>query len=128
MGISGDRTENVLWRAQNLLIKTLKHVIIHCGTNNLNRDSPGDIADAIISIALTIKNKHPLVNVTIAGLLLRDPNLTSTLRYNISKTNYHLEISCNKYNFAFINKESEWLVDKGKLDNNLFYVDHLHFS
>ena len=40
-GISGDRAENVVWRAFNLPeVSYLKNVIIFCGTNNICIDSP----------------------------------------------------------------------------------------
>ena len=45
LGISGDRVENVLWRAREIpFIPSLKNVVILCGTNNINKDSPYDIA------------------------------------------------------------------------------------
>ena len=48
-GISGDRSENVLWRAHNLPeISYLKNVIMLCGTNNICIDSPYDIAQCLI--------------------------------------------------------------------------------
>ena len=37
----GYRTQHVLWRIQNGEAPScLKAVVIHCGTNNLDRDSP----------------------------------------------------------------------------------------
>ena len=40
-GISGDRTQHVLWRAEGLSVPpSLKYVVIHCGTNNLNHNEP----------------------------------------------------------------------------------------
>ena len=51
LGIGGDRAENVLWGARNLLIPPqLKNVIVLCGTNNLFTDSPMDITDCIVNI------------------------------------------------------------------------------
>ena len=52
-GISGDRSENVLWRALNLPgMSYLKNVIILCGTNNICIDSPHDIAQCLIDIGV----------------------------------------------------------------------------
>ena len=41
LGISGDRVENVLWRARDIpFLLSLKNLVIFCGTNNINKDSP----------------------------------------------------------------------------------------
>ena len=51
LGISGDRVDNVLWRARDIpFLPSLKNVVILCGTNNINKDSPDDIAQGLIAI------------------------------------------------------------------------------
>ena len=38
LGISGDRVENVLWRARDIpFLLSLKNVVILCGTNNITK-------------------------------------------------------------------------------------------
>ena len=55
-GIGGDRTQHVLWRAENATRpNSLKYVVIHCGTNNIDLDQPRDIANAVISIGLKLQ-------------------------------------------------------------------------
>ena len=40
LGISGDRVENVLWRARDIpFLPSLKNVVILYSTNNINKDS-----------------------------------------------------------------------------------------
>ena len=51
LGIRGDTTQHVLWRIQNGEIPVnVESVVIHCGTNNLDKDSPAEIKNGIISI------------------------------------------------------------------------------
>ena len=46
LSISGDRVENVLWRARDIsLQQTTLFVIIHCDTNNLDQSKPEDIPE-----------------------------------------------------------------------------------
>ena len=46
VGIGGDPTEHVIWRADNLLFPApIKSVIIHCGTNNIKFNNPTDIVN-----------------------------------------------------------------------------------
>ena len=57
LGISGDPVENVLWRARDIsFLPSLKNVIILCGTNNINKDSPYEIAKGLIAIGSAFKN------------------------------------------------------------------------
>ena len=68
IGIRGDKMQNVLWQVQNLLISSsLKNVVILCGTNNLQQDSPEDIG--IIEIGHCFKKRHHHINIFICSLL-----------------------------------------------------------
>ena len=66
LGVGGDRVENVFWRAKRLFLpKSMKYAVIQCGSNNLDDNSPLDIANGTISIALTVKQKFPGVVIVI---------------------------------------------------------------
>ena len=54
-GIRGDKVQNVLRQVQNLLVSSLKNVVILCGTNNLQQDSPEAIVNGIIEIGHCFK-------------------------------------------------------------------------
>ena len=59
-GISGDKTQHVLWRVMNMnLPDSLKNVIVHCGTNNVGKDGPVDIVNALLLIATHIQKRKP---------------------------------------------------------------------
>ena len=76
LGIGGDRVEHVLWRVENLdLSSSIQDIVLQCGTNSLENDSPMEIANSITCIALTIMKKIPKVNVVVTGLLPRDCRL-----------------------------------------------------
>lgn len=70
MGISNDRVEIVLRRAQDILLpQATWFVIINCGTNNVDQNQPKDIAVAIIKIVEAFTKKYPKVNIIITGVL-----------------------------------------------------------
>ena len=49
-GIRGDRTQHILWRIQNVeILVNAESVVIHCETNNLDKDSPAEIKKDITS-------------------------------------------------------------------------------
>ena len=89
--IGGDRTQHVLWLAENAtLSNSLKYVVIHCGTNNIDRDQPRDIANGVISIRLKLQEKCRGLKVIVTGLLPRDSEW-SQRRKKINLINYYLE-------------------------------------
>ena len=48
LGIGGDGTQHVLWRLRNTRISPyVKFVVVHCGTNNLDFNTPLDISNAL---------------------------------------------------------------------------------
>ena len=59
-GISGDKTQHVLWRMKNGEIPlNVQTIVIHVGTNNIDCDQPTDIADGIGSIAMLLQETKP---------------------------------------------------------------------
>ena len=55
LGIGGDRIENVLWRINDIVLpKSVRSVIIHCGTNNIDTSSSDEISVGVVTIARSI--------------------------------------------------------------------------
>ena len=56
--IPGDRIQHVLWRADDLSAPpSVKYVVVHCGTNNLDHDEPKIIVEGIIKIGKVFQEK-----------------------------------------------------------------------
>ena len=116
LGILGDRVENVLLRARNLLIPpSLKNVVVLCGTNNFFTDSPMDIADCIVNIGSCLREKSSSINVFICGLIPRDESLFVN-RVLIKDVNRILKYLCLKPDFSFIDQSNGWTLPNGDLD------------
>lgn len=46
--IGGEHTQHILCWVERLPVPShLKYVIIHCGTNNISKDGPSEIANSI---------------------------------------------------------------------------------
>ena len=72
-GIEGDCIKNVLWQAINLpLPSSVENVVILCRTNNIQNDTPRDIANCIISIGSIFQKKSSGINVILCALILCD--------------------------------------------------------
>ena len=129
LGIGGDRTQHVLWRAENLHISsTTKFVVLHCGTNNIDRDTASCIANGILSIAVTFQEKVPGLKVLVTGLLPRDLEQNSFRREKIVKVNKMVKRMCRtKFdNIFFMKQDEDWVMEDGQLDESLYFNDHLH--
>ena len=70
-GILGDKTQHVLWGAKNLFISpSVKFIVVHFGTNNLDYNNPIDIAKGILNIGKSLLEKAPKSNTVLTGILL----------------------------------------------------------
>ena len=97
-GIFGDKTQHVLRRAQNLVIpSSVKFIIVHCGTNNLDYDDPNCNAKGILNIGKSLLNKAPTSNILLTGLLPRD-KCNSNRRKRLKKVNSYLLSLCKNEN------------------------------
>ena len=63
----------VFWRAINLpRMPYLEHVSIVCGTNNINKDSPFDIAECPTEIGKYFTERSRNIKIDISGILPLD--------------------------------------------------------
>ena len=91
-----DNVENFLWRAEILEIPpNIRQVIIHCGTNNIETNTPNDIANGLLCSTLTIEKRNSVRNIYIAGFLPHDLRETY-IRNKINRVN---ELIINVYQF-----------------------------
>ena len=128
-GIGGDRTQHVLWRVENGEIPMNLHiVVIHCGTNNVDRHTPSDIKDGITAIVSVYQTAKPNAKVIIAGLLPRDI-APGYRRDSIKSVNKKLKRWCqcaSQRNVYFLKPDPDWVNPDGTLVSEYYYSDNVH--
>ena len=68
-GIRGDKVENLLWRAEKLVFPpATRHIVIHCGTNNIEENTPNDTANGLLCSALIINSRNRATNIYITAI------------------------------------------------------------
>lgn len=77
LGISGDRTENVLWRLENGELEGIRPrtVVIMIGTNNIGHDigeKPEWAVAGVEKIVATVRQKLPQSKILLLGVFPRD--------------------------------------------------------
>ena len=99
LSISGKCTQHILWPVEPLPLQIhLKYVTIHCGTNNISKDSPSEIANSILCIALLIKKRNPCLKIIITGTFPRNGKF-SRFRIIVPQINQLLKIFTSTYDF-----------------------------
>ena len=88
--------ENVLWRIKDIVLpKSIRSVVIHYGTNNIDTSSSDQISAGVVTIARSILHRYPNIEIIVSGLLPRDIHW-STRRVKINETNDYLGDYKNK--------------------------------
>ena len=111
-GIGGDKTQHILWRIQNYVFpsptsSSQKFLYIQCGTNNLIKNSPTEIVDGILSIAVMAKFKNPFFSILIGGLLPCIMNGISMVQ-KVQEVNSILVRKSRNLNLIFVRQDSSW--------------------
>jgi len=88
LGISGDRTEHVLWRLDNGNIAGIspKLAVIMIGTNNSKDNTAEEIATGIEAIVKKLREKLPQTKVLLLAVFPREEK-PGELRGKLAKTN-----------------------------------------
>lgn len=131
-GISGDRTENVLWRLMNGEVGGAmrpKVVILMIGTNNTGyrMDSPEDIAAGVGAILGQLKTKCPLARILLLGIFPRGETASAPDRVNNVRANRLLERYADGHRVKYLDVGKVFLGEGGVLGRDLM-PDLLHLS
>ena len=126
-GIPGDKTQHVLWRAKNLFIlPSVKFIVIHCGTKNLDYNDPIDIAKGILNTGKSLLEKAPKSNIILTAILPHD-KCKSKRRNKLCEVNSYLSSSWKiEKNMLYMDQGSGWILNSDMLGKSLYYKDHLH--
>ena len=130
LGISGDRTENVLWRLDNGNIKgiTPKTAVIMIGTNNTGRNpnTPSEIVDGITAIISKLRKKLPNMKILLLDIFPRGQAFNNQ-RGNIAQVNQTVRKLHDGKHVHYLAIGHHFLEANGSLDRKIM-PDFLHLS
>ncbi|HUT13739.1 MAG TPA: platelet-activating factor acetylhydrolase IB subunit [Thermoguttaceae bacterium] len=89
LGISGDRTQHVLWRLENGNIEGIspKLAVLMIGTNNCGSNTPEEIAEGVEAIVKKLRTELPKVKVLVLAIFPRGADDTHSGRQVNMKAN-----------------------------------------
>jgi len=134
-GISGDRTEHVIWRIEDGVLKGLrpKVVVLMLGTNNSSSQTGKEIAAANSRVVELIRAKIPEAKVLLLAIFPRGPRKGSDGRLDdgvarmkvIHEANLELAKLDDGKQIRFLDIGAKFLGSDGKIPEALM-PDQLH--
>jgi lysophospholipase L1-like esterase len=127
-GISGDRTQHVLWRIENGELDGIhpKVTVLMIGTNNSKSDSAEDISKAIGMIIDEIHSKIPDTKILLLAIFPRNtPKDTPESLGTIAEVNNQIESYDNGDTVRFLDIGQKFLGPDGKVHKDIM-ADYLH--
>lgn len=126
-GISGDRTENILWRLQNGELDGIspRLIVIMAGTNNIARDSAARIAEGVEAIVNESLQRCPQAHVLLLAVFPRSSSAEAPYRKKLAAVNLLLEPLGNNPRVTYLDIGSNFINPDGSLNRKLM-PDNLH--
>ena len=129
-GISGDRTQHLLWRLKNCNYNRCSPevAVITIGINNINAgDEAKDVAEGIVACAEEARRQMPDTRIILLGLLPAGKPANAWMRRACDEVHAHLK-RANIKDVEYINPTSWFTLDNGELNTVLYSKDNLHLS
>lgn len=131
-GISGDCTQNLLWRLRNGNYNVCKpeNVIIAIGINNLigGSDTPEDTAEGIIAVTNEACGQFPDSHIILLGLYPSGKEKQSEIRGKCDKIHEILSKHKFKQRVEYINPTQWFMTENGTIRDGLYGNDYIHLT
>jgi len=128
IGISGDMTQNVLWRLQNGALDKIspKLAVLMIGTNNCGKNTAEEVAEGIKVILKELKNRLPKTKILLLDIFPRgkDPSNDKAHQHNLKVNKLIKKFADDKIVFSR-NINKIFLEEDGQLNMSLM-KDPLH--
>jgi len=127
LGISGDRTQHVLWRLDNGNIDGIspKLAVVMIGTNNAAPNQPEETAEGIKAIVEKLRTKLPQTKILLLAIFPRGENPQDPLRQKNERVNELISKLDDGEHVKFVNINSAFLTMDGTLPKEIM-PDLLH--
>jgi lysophospholipase L1-like esterase len=129
-GISGDRTQNILWRIQNGNFDKIKPkvVVLEIGVNNFAYNSAKEIADGIKSIVRALQKKVPAAKILLYGPLPTGKDKTDPNRLKYKEIHQLIQVLNNGKSVIYQNLNKLFINSDGTLVPGLLAGDGIHLT
>lgn len=130
-GISGDRTQHLLWRVENGNFEGIspKVIVLMIGTNNLSAgDSPDQVAEGIKALVDLLRDRLPETSVVLNAVLPRGKAPEDPMRLAVSALNEKIEALGQRPRVHYFDPSSVFLAGTGEANTERMAGDALHLA
>jgi len=137
IGISGDRTEHVLWRLRHGEIDGLrpKAIVLMIGTNNIGlerdgfsvRGTPEEAAAGVKAVVAELRSKCPDAKILLLAVFPRSHLAGDTMRREVAEINQHIAGLADGEHVSYLDIGAGFLQPDGTLSPDIM-PDYLHPS
>jgi lysophospholipase L1-like esterase len=134
-GISGDRTQHVLWRLENGELEGIKPkaVVLMIGTNNTGferdqktaRNTPAETAAGVAAIVQKLRTKQPQAKILLLAVFPRGEKPDHPQRKQVAEINAAITKLADGKNVRFLDIGQKFLASDGTLPKDIM-PDFLH--
>lgn len=126
-GISGDRTQHILWRLQHSSLKNIpvKCIVLAIGVNNFSDDTPEEIVEGIRSATLWLRKFKPDTKVLLIGPLPAGVNDDHHYRKEYEAVHRILK-NLDHHGAIYMPLSDQFILDNGVLDPQFYSSDGIH--
>jgi lysophospholipase L1-like esterase len=128
-GISGDRTQHVIWRIENGNFENIepRAVVLMIGTNNSKDNTPKEIADGVMAIVQRINDLAPRTKVLILAIFPRGMHPDDMRRRTNAQATRQFRRIADGQRIFFADIGDAFLEKDGTISQSVM-PDYLHLS
>lgn len=127
LGISGDRTQHVLWRLDNGNIDGIspKLAVVMIGTNNFEDNSAREIADGVEAIVAKLQKKLPEMKILLLAIFPRSEKPDDAARAKLAEASRMFSKVTDGNKVVYLDIGAKFLEPDGRLPKEVM-PDFLH--
>lgn len=127
-GISGDRTQHLLWRIENGNFDHISPevIVLMIGTNNLNDNTEKEIAKGIEAVVKKLRKKVPQSKILLLGIFPRGEKPENPYRQKIKDINENISRLNDDIHVFYRDIGKVFLHPDGTANKTLMSDDYLH--
>jgi lysophospholipase L1-like esterase len=126
LGYGWDRTENVLWRLTHGEFEDVspKVVVVLIGTNNIDLNTPDEIAAGITAICVELHRRAPAARILLLSIFPRGATLDA-MRAKVGAVNERIARLDGKGGVSYLDLVKTFVQADGTISSDVMY-DFLH--
>jgi lysophospholipase L1-like esterase len=129
-GISGDRTQHIIWRIENGNFEGIKPgvVVLEIGVNNFPVHNADEISQGIKAILKSLQKKAPAAKILLLGPLPTGRDNTDPNRQKYKQVHQMIKSLGNGKSIVYLNLDQVFLKPDGTLTEGLMAADAIHLT